>query len=216
MVEGVGLLALLALGAWLFSRQANSPAAHDYSPPGDEPATNPADDWAVGWSDLPPEPAVPIAATVTDTAPAQSIDSHRAAFLAMIRQFESAGRYDVMYGGRTFDSYTDHPRQYFPINLPGYAGLKSSATGAYQFIARTWDTLRDRLGLPDFSPASQDAAALELLREIGALPHIDTGDFDAALRKASGQWASLPYSTSGQPKHSVADALAVIRQNSWA
>ena len=28
--------------------------------------------------------------------------------------------------------------------------------------------IRDKLGLPDFSPASQDAAAVELIREAGA------------------------------------------------
>lgn len=134
------------------------------------------------------------------------------ATLALIREFESDNRYNVIYGGQTFSSYVDHPRIYVPINIPGYEGKTSSAAGAYQFIWRTWDNLRNRLGLPDFSPASQDAAAIELLREIGALSHIEAGNFDEGLRIASSQWASLPYSNAGQNPKSIVAANEFLRR----
>jgi muramidase (phage lysozyme) len=48
-------------------------------------------------------------------------------------------------------------------------GCVSTAAGRYQFIKPTWLRLRQKLGLTDFSPASQDKACIELLRENGAL-----------------------------------------------
>lgn len=132
------------------------------------------------------------------------------AFLALIRQYESANRYNVLYGGGTFNSYADHPRRRIPINLPGYEGKYSSAAGAYQFIESTWDSLASRLGLPDFSPASQDAAAIQKLHDIGAMNAIRAGDFDTALRRASGTWASLPYSEAKQNPISIANAQAFL------
>ncbi|NDG04091.1 MAG: lysozyme, partial [Alphaproteobacteria bacterium] len=74
----------------------------------------------------------------------------------------------------------------------------TTAAGGYQFIRPTWQRLRDRLGLEDFSPASQDAAAVELLREVGALDLIEQGDIEGAMKKASKAWASLPGSLAQQ------------------
>lgn len=137
---------------------------------------------------------------------AADADTNRAAFLALIREFESNGRYNVMYGGQTFSSFAAHPRVAVPINIPGYEGKYSTAAGAYQFIFSTWENQRVKLGLPDFSPASQDAAALGLLADIGALAHIDAGNLDAAMRLAAQQWASLPYSPAKQNPKSIAAA----------
>ncbi len=135
-----------------------------------------------------------------------SPENNLVAFLALIRQFESRNRYDVLYGGQTFSDYSQHPNIPVPINLPGYEGKVSTAAGAYQFIHRTWQNLAERLGLTDFTPASQDAAAVELLIEIGAMQAIQSGDFDAAMRAASSQWASLPYSAAKQSPKSIAAA----------
>lgn len=128
---------------------------------------------------------------------------NRAIFLALIREFETRDRYDVIYGGKTFADFTDHPRVFVPINIRGYQGKYSSAAGAYQFISTTWDALKRALGLQDFSPASQDAAAIELLRQTGALAAIDAGDFDSAMKRAATQWASLPYSSAKQSPKSI-------------
>ena len=59
-----------------------------------------------------------------------------------------------------------------------------------------------RLGLKDFSPKSQDAVALQQIKERGALPMIDRGDIRAAtwplqqyLGFTAGRWLWLPEHT---------------------
>lgn len=135
---------------------------------------------------------------------------NRSIFLALIREFETGDKYDLIYGGERFMSFADHPRKFVPIRIPGYIGKFSSAAGAYQFISTTWDSLKRALGLTDFSPASQDAAALELLRQTGALALIDAGDFDGAMRRAATQWASLPYSPAKQNPKSIEAANTLL------
>ena len=51
--------------------------------------------------------------------------------------------------------------------------LKSTGAGRYQLLSRWWDAYRKQLGLKDFSPKSQDAVALQQIKERGALPTID-------------------------------------------
>ena len=52
--------------------------------------------------------------------------------------------------------------------------------------------LPQTLGLKDFSPKSQDAVALQQIKERGALPQIDRGDIRQAIDRCSNIWASLP------------------------
>ena len=58
-------------------------------------------------------------------------------------------------------------------------------------------------GLSDFSPASQDAIALQQIRERGALPMVDVGRFDDAVTRVRNIWASLPGAGYGQNEHSM-------------
>lgn len=120
------------------------------------------------------------------------------ALLDTIAGTESAGNYNVMYGGKTFSSYKDHPRQLFAIERGPNKGKFSSAAGRYQFIRDTWDDQAQRLGLKDFSPANQDRAAWGLAEQKygkGLLAALRSGDpnkiaaVGTALRK---QWTSLP------------------------
>ena len=92
----------------------------------------------------------------------------------------------------------------------GYGpGCVSTAAGAYQMTRPTWIKLRDRLGLGDFGPASQDAAAIELLRECGALDRLGRGDLAGAVSRARRIWASLPGANyAGQGMRSMADVTA--------
>lgn len=140
--------------------------------------------------------------TATESPAVQ--DQNTAAFLWMIRVSEgTAGDngYRTLVGGSLFDSYADHPR--ILIALPNL-GIKSSAAGAYQILRRTWDGVAGKLGLGDFSPASQDAAAIELIRQRGALALVKAGRFSAAVDKCKKEWASLPGAGYGQHENTLA------------
>lgn len=134
------------------------------------------------------------------------------AFLRLIREGESSqtdDAYRMIVGGGLFDDFADHPRKY--VNLPSL-GVTSSAAGAYQFLARTWDECRNMLGLEDFSPANQDLAAVFLIRRRGALQVLLDGDIEEAIKRCAKEWASLPGSPYGQPTLTLDRALAVYRR----
>lgn len=78
---------------------------------------------------------------------------------------ESGGRYDVLYGGRTFDTSGGHPRIAVPIKEGPNAGKTSSAAGRYQFIGSTWDNVAQKTGRHDMSKESQDINAAQLARD---------------------------------------------------
>jgi muramidase (phage lysozyme) len=114
------------------------------------------------------------------------------AFLSLIRQGEGtagANGYRTLVGGGLFSGYEDHPRQ--KVYIPSI-GEYSTAAGAYQILERTWDWVKLAAGLPDFSPASQDLAAIQLIRRRGALADVLAGNLRGALEKCSWEWASLP------------------------
>jgi lysozyme len=148
------------------------------------------------------------------------------AFLFMIRSTEHVyprdvlndAAYSIFYGGSKFSNFADHPvltGEKKGVPLPDHfckaAGLKpgcvSTAAGAYQIIKGTWTRIKARLNLPDFSPLSQDQAAVALLDESGALDLIYAGDIEGAIKKASKIWASLPGSTAQQNPKALAYAM---------
>lgn len=126
--------------------------------------------------------------------------------LHVIRQGETGqtdDAYRMMFGGSLFDAPPwEHPRM-----LHTYNGLSSTAAGAYQFISRTWDALVKEYDFPDFSPRSQDLAAIALIKGRGALEDLKAGDVNAFISKCCKEWASLPYSPYGQPRRTLAQSL---------
>lgn len=142
------------------------------------------------------------------------------AFLMTIRKWESSlddSAYTMLYGGSHFNGFADHPRIAIPIR--GSSGKYSTAAGAYQIVAisktprgmtraNTWDRVSAKLSLPDFSPASQDAAAIELLKERGAYDLILQGKFFPAVDKIKLEWASVPGSPYGQGTAKFSEYLA--------
>lgn len=117
--------------------------------------------------------------------------------------------YDVIVTGadrkpEIFSDFRMHPfaagRKSKVINSKG---LTSNASGRYQHMLRDWPHYRDLLKLPDFGPASQDAWAIQLIRERRALPDIEAGRFDAAVSKCRNIWASLPGAGYNQPEHPI-------------
>ncbi len=124
------------------------------------------------------------------------------AFLAAIKPGEgTAGPmgYNTLFGGGLFYSFADHPRQKITRN-----GLTSTAAGAYQILAGTWDDFcRAMGGAMPFTPENQDACAVWLIRRRGALEDVRNGNFAPAVRKCAKEWASLPGSPYGQPMVSM-------------
>ncbi len=136
-------------------------------------------------------------------------DKNVQAMLRVIRTGEGtadADGYKRLYGGGTFTSYADHPRQ----SIKKW-GITSTAAGAYQFLASSWDETKVIMGLRDFSPASQDLAAVGRLAARGALADVMAGRFTTAIRKINKEWASLPGSPYGQRTLKFDAALAVYR-----
>lgn len=172
--------------------------------------------WFQGSDISPPMLPEPDAATAdaaaSDIMAEPTLDSRVSAMLATIRRFESRGDYSVLYGGGHFSDYSAHPRRKVPINLPGYEGKSSTAAGAYQINAPTFDDFAPRLGITDFSPASQDALALAILKDTGAYDALIAGDVSTAFALASKRWASLPGSMARQNPQSMTTAQNIFDQ----
>lgn len=127
-----------------------------------------------------------------------SRETNVAAFLRALRVGEGTSDddgYRRIVGGAMADSLADHPRR--SVWLQRY-GVHSTAAGAYQFLARTWDGLVKQYGFPDFSPQWQDAGAVGLIIGRKALPLVRTGDIRGAIALCRNEWASLPGSPYGQ------------------
>lgn len=113
--------------------------------------------------------------------------------------------YDVIVGGALFEGYADHPRQLVPLPR---LGIKSTAAGRYQLLSRYYDAYKQKLGLRDFSPLSQDLIALQQIRERRALPDIQAGRIPEAIEKCRNIWASLPGAGYGQHEHKLERLIA--------
>jgi muramidase (phage lysozyme) len=151
------------------------------------------------------------------TTPADQAQANTRAFLDTLAFSEGTAAigdrgYNALFGGGTFDSYADHPRQRFQFHTTDGRIEWTSAAGRYQFIVATWDALRLKLGLPDFSPASQDAACLELIRQRGALADVQAGNFTSAIAKCAPTWASLPGAGYLQPERKLSQLQAAYTQ----
>lgn len=106
--------------------------------------------------------------------------------------------YNVLVGGTLFEGYADHPRK--KVYLPKL-GIYSTAAGRYQLLARYFDAYKKQLKLPDFSPSSQDAVAVQQIRERKALEPLAQGDFNGAAALCAPIWASFPGAGYGQHEH---------------
>lgn len=117
--------------------------------------------------------------------------------------------YDVIVGGDLFSGYKDHPRKL--VYLPKL-GIKSTAAGRYQILARFYDHYKAQLKLPDFSPDSQDKIAIQLIKECKAIDDIEAGRIEEALTKCRSRWASLPGAGYGQNEHKMDLLVSVFKE----
>ena len=145
------------------------------------------------------------------------INNQRKAFLDMLAWSEGTdnGRqktrnhgYDVIVGGELFTDLPDHPRKLVTLN----PNSNQQAPDATSFFPVGGMSLQAKLGLKDFSPKSQDAVALQQIKERGALPMIDRGDIRQAIDRCSNIWASLPGAGYGQFEHKADSLIAKFKE----
>lgn len=220
---GLAVVALLAARSASAASLAELPRVEDPGAPTHaEPYT-----WALGpdldmWAD--------IGANFEAGRVEQDMQSNNVrAFLALIAWAEGTDRepepYRVCYGYRhTIRDLAQHPAlsgewrgEKLSDAMCKGAGLGpgcvSTAAGRYQIIRRTWQNCQRAMNLQDFGPDSQDAAAIYLLRQRGALELIERGDIRGAIVKARPEWASLPGNAAGQPQRRADDLLAVYSRS---
>lgn len=145
---------------------------------------------------------------------AQAAGGHNVvAFLDMIAHSEgTAGHgedgYNVLVGGGLFHSYADHPRTL--VDLPNL-GIKSTAAGRYQILAKFYDDYKKSLHLPDFGPLSQDRIAIQMIHEQRAMPAVLSGHFSTAVYLCANIWASLPSNDYGQHQNKLQQLVAFYK-----
>lgn len=186
----VGVLA----GAWLLSRASDAAAAELET---DSTALDYLNPWGL------------IETMNNQATTSQAIqDRNIRAFLAMIGRAEGtdsqADAYRVCYGySHTIKSLADHPAvtgEWKGKTLTatqcagaGYGpGCVSTAAGRYQITKPTWLECKRALKLPDFSPDSQDRAAVYLINKRGALAAVQEGRLADAIELCRREWASFP------------------------
>lgn len=212
-----GLILAGAAIAALFALKANAAQGDEIPMGATDPDTDPADDDISGDFIMP-------------DLNNSTVDQRRAAALFMLRRCEhkaadvaEGSDYQTFYSGIVFWDMSDHPAitgEVQPVQLSaqmcinaGYADgiCFSTAAGAYQITRPTWKEFRGMPGsadyLPDFTPESQDAAALRIMQKVGALALIDAGDIAGALPRLGKRWASIPGAVGKQGQRSVQFAL---------
>lgn len=143
-----------------------------------------------------------VVAALTNGVQATELPPVAQNFLGTIASKESAGKYNVRYGGadgpQHFTSYADHPRKAAVITDGPHAGKSSTAAGKYQFVEGTWDRAAKALGLTDFSPASQDRAAWWLAQQDyksntgrDLVADLAAGDTDSVRAGLAGTWEAF-------------------------
>jgi len=147
-------------------------------------------------------------------------DMNREAFLKALRVGEGTAvddGYLILVGGGRANSFDTHPALAgwpgwrMPLAMAQKAGFPngavSTAAGAYQTKRATWTRVADKLGITDFSPASQDEVAWYLIGEKGAQTDVLAGRIPEAVYKVRKVWASLPGAGYGQREVSLPDFL---------
>ncbi len=211
----IAAAALLVYGAWVyFNDQQDQAAQQEDAPPdtgGDLLTT--ADEVLTDTSQSAAEFVDSITGgfmKISNMAKVNPFDLQNANVQAMLRVIRTGegttgpNGYRTLFGGGLFDGFADHPR--ITVKASGYT---STAAGAYQMLASSWDETKRVMNLPDFSPRSQDLAALGRIAARGALEDAKAGRFEVAIKKVSREWASLPGSPYGQPMLSWDKARAI-------
>ena len=135
-----------------------------------------------------------------------------AAFLSMIAFAEGTGdRYDITYDYHIIRDFDRHPN----VVIRG-GRYYSSAAGRYQFLASTYKEMQEKCDdVIDFTPPSQDAAAICMLDLKGVNHHEEIktpATFKEEVSKVAKVWASLPGAGYGQPERKLERLWRIYRE----
>jgi muramidase (phage lysozyme) len=140
-------------------------------------------------------------ALMAQKGPPPQFDPIQRAILDKIASGESPG-YDTRYGGadgpQQFMDYSHHPD--VPVPIPGRPGYHATAAGRYMITQPT----AQELGMQDFSPDSQDAAAWNLAnttyrQKTGRDLEQDAQAGRVRWNALAGRWESLKGAPIGPP-----------------
>lgn len=235
--EALALVALLGVAAYLATRSSDAGAAfaptYDYGTSIDYGGyTLPDPDSGIivniapsgepgGASWFNSAPVTPADDEVTDfdtgstMASDELASANMEAMLALIRAVEAgSGGYQSIagYPGVAFTDMSDHP---FVLNPNRPKPLGTTASGAYQMVVNTWLGEKRRLGLTDFSPGSQDAAAASIImnKRPASYPFVIAGQFVPAMDALRGEWEAFDKILRGAYPVTLAQARQIFTDN---
>lgn len=123
--------------------------------------------------------------------------------------YGEADDYNVIVGGERFSDFSSHPNRYV-------RKFNSTAAGRYQFNRATWGEIAPKIGATDFSPHTQDLAAIQLMVQEGMINALFKGDLQTAILRGNNRWASLagaPYGQKTLPLNTTIAAYNRALQN---
>ena len=116
--------------------------------------------------------------------------------------------YDVIVGGELFTDYSDHPRKLVTLNPKLKSTERRTLPASFPLVG----CLPQAAWPERLLSKSQDAVALQQIKERGALPMIDRGDIRQAIDRCSNIWASLPGAGYGQFEHKADSLIAKFKE----
>lgn len=156
----------------------------------------------VGIAQKTPDPGID-----EKSSPEMLVRDARVRALLDVIAFAEGAEYNTMVRGKGSVPITDfskHPN----ILVEVTPKLSSTAAGRYQFLYRTWSDL----GMKDFTPHSQDVAAVKLLQRRNMILPLFNGNIEQAILNGNEEWASLPNSPYGQPTRSMEELKQLYDQ----
>jgi lysozyme len=143
------------------------------------------------------------------------------AFLWMVRVCQgtdAVNGYRYLYGSTkkhelVFDDFSKHPNIRKAFTQPDGTTGYTTAAGAYMIDDRKWYRILVKLNLPDFSPESQDRAAMCLILEHAQLTNVELGRIQRAMDVMWKEWPALPAANYEHPSKFAPDlAMAAYVQ----
>lgn len=106
----------------------------------------------------------------------------------LLSEIRGGRGYNQLDNGSMFEGEDFHPGK--SVFIPG-ENVWSTGAGAYGILLGTWTDLVERYGFEDFSPKTQDLAAVAILADLDALTDVLVGRRKSALDKLWRVWPEI-------------------------